>query len=216
MKALLRITGLVGAVFFFNIVVAVFLLSALPVSSAGPTERCVAGDANGDGTLSILDPLYLLEHLFQDGDPPVACAGDNQVECCWPPRPENIVNRLIVNLELDDDDLVIDDTGLTIFEVPDDQWFIVTGFGVVVEDLGSITTRCPSDNDFPGVDLVEQLGVDTTLKTTSGFFSAAAVGLRFSPGSEVVVRLRGSYPDGCDDFEKQLKQLSLVGYLVDE
>jgi phosphohistidine phosphatase SixA len=43
---------------------------AVPPVHAGTTAD---GDANGDGTLDIADPIHLLRHLFQGGPAPVPC-----------------------------------------------------------------------------------------------------------------------------------------------
>jgi len=45
-----------------------------PVRSA--TSRCLTGDVNGDSSVDISDPIYLLQFMFQGGPPPAACAQD--------------------------------------------------------------------------------------------------------------------------------------------
>ena len=47
----------------------------IPVDAGAPAPTAVsAGDANGDGRVDISDALRILNSLFSDGPPPVACA----------------------------------------------------------------------------------------------------------------------------------------------
>jgi len=43
-----------------------------PASAASAGVPSGNGDVNADGTINIADPVYLLIHLFQGGDAPVA------------------------------------------------------------------------------------------------------------------------------------------------
>ena len=38
---------------------------------------CVNGDADGDGTVGVLDVFYLINYLFAAGPPPLGCADAN-------------------------------------------------------------------------------------------------------------------------------------------
>ena len=38
---------------------------------------CVAGDANGDGNVDVLDVFYTINYLFAAGTPPLGCADVN-------------------------------------------------------------------------------------------------------------------------------------------
>ncbi len=95
MKRLTKLVGLLLSVVVLNLLTVAVFLSALPVTVtvAGTNgEPCVLGDVNGNGSASVADALYLLNWLFADGEEPVACASGPASTCCWPPRPEDIVN----------------------------------------------------------------------------------------------------------------------------
>lgn len=75
MLRIAKIAALVSAVVLLNAVTTLlFVQSRVPaVAQLGP-PACVDGDVNGDAGLNIGDPIYLLQHLFQGGPGPVACA----------------------------------------------------------------------------------------------------------------------------------------------
>jgi len=75
MLRLAKIAALISAVVLLNAVTTLlFVQSRVPaVAQLGPPP-CVDGDVNGDAGLNIGDPIYLLQHLFQGGPGPVACA----------------------------------------------------------------------------------------------------------------------------------------------
>ena len=50
----------------------VFLGWSIPVRGGPGLQPSGNGDTNGDGQIDISDAIYLLFHLFEGGDPPVA------------------------------------------------------------------------------------------------------------------------------------------------
>ena len=45
---------------------------------------CLPGDANGDGTINITDPVYIIQYIFAGGPAPVPyaiCSGDANCDC---------------------------------------------------------------------------------------------------------------------------------------
>ena len=69
---LVKLMALAAFIVITN-VVTVVLLTGGPASSVGPPP-CVPGDANGDGSVDVSDPIALLGFIFQGGPAPVACA----------------------------------------------------------------------------------------------------------------------------------------------
>lgn len=70
--------AVVLAASILNLATVLFLLSG--VSSAGPGAASSAGDADGDGQITVADAVYWIQYLFQGDDPPVACAGGSLLE----------------------------------------------------------------------------------------------------------------------------------------
>ena len=100
MKRLLGFTLAVCFVSFLNIIGLVILAGGLRSSVAGPPP-CVAGDVNGDGSVNMGDPVYLLEYLFNMGADPVACAQDPPIPPLeglnqYLPRAQDLFDRFIL------------------------------------------------------------------------------------------------------------------------
>jgi len=75
MLRLAKIAALISAVILLNAVTTLlFVQSRVPAAAQVGPAACVDGDVNGDAGLNIGDPIYLLQHLFQGGPGPVACA----------------------------------------------------------------------------------------------------------------------------------------------
>ena len=107
-------------------------------------EACCNGDTNGDGGIDIADPVYLLEYLFNMGPPPAAIAQTKDA-CCWPPRPEDVVN-LSGSLSIS--------VGATesVYTVPAGKWFVITDMRADIQSN-------------PGIyNLVEDIAGNLTLK----------------------------------------------------
>ena len=74
MLRLAKIAALVSLVVLANAVTTLlFVQGRVPVSAqvGGP---CVDGDVNGDSSLDLSDAIYTLQHLFEGGPAPIACA----------------------------------------------------------------------------------------------------------------------------------------------
>ena len=76
MRRVLKGLGLLGVIVVVNVVTVCVFLGSLPIGQAGEgkTESCNRADINGDGSETLADALKLLKYLFQEGDPPAACA----------------------------------------------------------------------------------------------------------------------------------------------
>lgn len=78
---------LIGLGFFValaavNVATVLVVLHGRGTTRAGSDITCYSADFNGDGFLTIIDPVRFLGFLFQDGPPPEACAGGGD-----PPEP---------------------------------------------------------------------------------------------------------------------------------
>lgn len=166
----------------------VWLSSRMSRATAGPvaTEN---GDCNGDSVRDISDIVYLAQWLFDGGPEPVAIAQGPVAPSSWPPAPE-----MIVNLDSANEPDVTSSEGLvpvpttgfrTIFEVPDDSWFVVT-------DMKIYHTVDPVPFPPPArvVTLIEVLGGTETVRRNDSFLSdySSATGVTFAPGSSVALR----------------------------
>jgi len=71
---LLKIALLVAATAALTTATVLMVTQArVPATAVGPTP-CLDGDVNGDSSLDIGDPIFLLGHLFGGGPAPIACA----------------------------------------------------------------------------------------------------------------------------------------------
>ncbi len=71
---LLKLAALVSVVLVLNTAVVLMVTQARVPASAQSPPGCVDGDVNGDFSLDISDCVYTLQHLFESGPAPVACA----------------------------------------------------------------------------------------------------------------------------------------------
>src|SRR2546425_9693724 len=139
---LVKLSALLVTLLFAAIgLLTLFSLRNLPVSGQEGMGAQLAtrnGDVNCDGKINVIDPVYLLQYLFQRGPEPCAFAQApgfadvvselqtlNRTETAiltelqsplrpkWPPRPEDIVN--ISNV-----------SSSTVFNVPNDKNLVVT------------------------------------------------------------------------------------------
>lgn len=69
-----KIAALVSVVLLLNAVTTLLFVQAKVPAIAQVSGGCIDGDVNGDAGLDISDPIYLLQHLFEGGPAPVACA----------------------------------------------------------------------------------------------------------------------------------------------
>ena len=77
MRRVLTTIALFSVFSILNVATVLVLLSTagVQVGSADPAgPPCIPGNVNGDGALDLGDPIYLLQHLFQSGPAPIACA----------------------------------------------------------------------------------------------------------------------------------------------
>jgi len=226
---LLKLSALVALVLFSAVgFLALLAVRSLPASGGGGAGGQVAsgnGDVNCDGTLNITDAILVLEHLFRGGQEPCAIAQggpgfpevvaqlerlngslsganvqlDKVLAMKWPPRPEDIVN------------LRVHRTGTApldpVFTVPLESFLVVTDLSFVARGNtpGNLFLDERRDSlSVPKLHLERRPTVasDSTDAGADTVQWHSAVGLVFSPGSEVVVLVNAG-----DAFE-------LVGYLT--
>ena len=75
MRTAAKLTAVVALFLALNVATNLLMNT---LSHAGPPE-CVAGDIDGDGSVQLNDAVALLNFLFLQGDPPVACAQPSPV-----------------------------------------------------------------------------------------------------------------------------------------
>ena len=198
---------------------AVFLVLVLPtrtivVIAKGGQAGGVAirnGDMNGDSKVNLSDVIYLVHWLYDGGPEPVACAqAPAAATRQWPPRPQDIVN-------LDGQASLKQGDSESIFQVPQDKWFIVTEFSSIGRRVGLLESlgadqRVKRGDFFTGAfgwtstvgqGADQRIVYPATLPTGGPYTST--VGLAFRPGSQVV--LKGLPMDPIT--------YTLTGYLAD-
>ncbi len=75
MKRVLMGLGLFVLLAAINVATVVIVLQGAGLSRAGSDTTCYSADMNGDGFFTIVDPIRMLNFLFNSGPPPEACAG---------------------------------------------------------------------------------------------------------------------------------------------
>ena len=207
MKRFMQVSGIVAVIF-----VSTFVSNALIGSARGGTVDCVSGDVTGDGKASLVDAIHLLNWLFLDGPDLVACAQDeDQVTndpapvCCWPPKPEDMV-RVESSVTT-----IAGDSGLEVYEVPDDKAFIMTRFQLF---SASTSTSIALSEDLDG-EIVEKISgrfiprLNFIPFLTSDMYSGnSALGISFAPGSTVSF-------ENSNALSYTFIAYVMTGYLVD-
>ena len=213
---MIRRAKLSGFVVLITVVNLIMILAVVgPArSTAGQNPPCIPGDVNGDFTVDLSDPLYLLNFLFTQGSDPVACPGS--IEVIVTNTPDVNVVRMrphpgdVVNLNGVANPTVVGDIQ-TIFEVPEGQWLIVTN------------VRSEKTDDR-GYELIEDANGIISLKYHSSFLEGfflhqdtaggyvtpyqSSIGLVFAPQSTVAFRKVSGNNGGQIAYH-------LTGYFVD-